>query len=147
VTEFWKQKRLDEMTTEEWESLCDGCGKCCLNKLIDDETDELYYTNAACKLLDRDACHCRHYTERFTFVPGCAAITVDNIASLTWLPDSCAYIRLYQGRDLPSWHPLITGSKEAMHAAGMSVKGKVVCETKVRDMEDHIVLWPLKDID
>lgn len=135
------------MSKEEWESLCDGCGKCCLNKLIDDETDELYYTNAACKLLDRDACRCRHYEERFNFVPGCAAITVENIASLTWLPDSCAYIRLYQGRDLPSWHPLITGSKDAMHAAGMSVKGKVVCETKIRDLEDHIVLWPLKDID
>nr|WP_228290918.1 YcgN family cysteine cluster protein [Shewanella cyperi] len=147
MTEFWKHKRLDEMSSQEWESLCDGCGKCCLNKIIDDDTDELYYTNAACKLLDRDECRCRHYTERFSYVPGCAAITVDNIGQLDWLPESCAYIRLYKGRDLPSWHPLLTGSKDAMHAAGMSVRGKVVCETKVRYLDDHIVLWPLLDCD
>ncbi|WP_394202013.1 YcgN family cysteine cluster protein [Shewanella waksmanii] len=144
---FWKQKSLEQLTTVEWEQLCDGCGKCCLNKLIDDETEELYYTNAACKLLDSDSCGCVHYIQRFDFVPTCTKVTIDNIAELTWLPESCAYRRLYMGRDLPSWHPLIVGDKQQMHAKGMSVKGKVVNETKVRDIEDHIVLWPLRDCD
>jgi uncharacterized cysteine cluster protein YcgN (CxxCxxCC family) len=144
---FWTEKTLAEMTASEWESLCDGCGKCCLNKLIDDETEALYYTNASCHLLNLQSCSCSRYPERFEYVPECTAITVDNIASLTWLPDSCAYRRLHLGRPIPSWHPLITGSKDAMHQAGMSVKGKVVNETKVRNIEDHIVLWPLKDID
>ncbi|WP_261922011.1 YcgN family cysteine cluster protein [Shewanella sp. NFH-SH190041] len=144
---FWKQKTLAEMSTEEWEMLCDGCGKCCLNKLIDDETDELYYTNAACLLLDCQTGQCKHYSDRFKHVPQCTEITVDNIAELDWLPDSCAYRRLHLGRELPSWHPLIAGSKVAMRNNGMSVCGKVVCETQVKDIEDHIVLWPLKDMD
>ncbi|GIU14410.1 UPF0260 protein [Shewanella sp. MBTL60-007] len=144
---FWNEKTLAQMSTQEWESLCDGCGKCCLNKLIDDETEELYYTNAACQLLDNKAGHCKSYEQRFKFVPSCTKVTVDNIESLTWLPDSCAYRRLFMGRELPSWHPLRTGSKEAMILAGMSVAGKVTCETKIRDIEDHIVLWPMKDVE
>ncbi|MCL1068815.1 YcgN family cysteine cluster protein [Shewanella olleyana] len=144
---FWIEKKLNQLTTVQWEALCDGCGKCCLNKLIDDETEELYYTDAACHLLDDETCGCRRYPERFKYVPACTAITVDNVAELTWLPDSCAYKRLHEGRKLPSWHPLITGSKEAMHAAGISVKGKTINENKVRDVFDHIVLWPLKDLD
>lgn len=144
---FWKEKTLFQMNTLEWESLCDGCGKCCLNKLIDDETEELYYTNAACKLLDHQEGHCVHYQDRFNFVPLCTQVTVDNVGELTWLPDSCAYRRLHLGRDLPSWHPLNTGSKEAMHQAGMSTQNKVKCETNIKYMEDHIVLWPLRDQD
>ncbi|NMH64132.1 YcgN family cysteine cluster protein [Shewanella salipaludis] len=144
---FWEQKSLAELSTQEWESLCDGCGKCCLNKLIDDDTEELHYTNAACKLLDEQSCGCRHYDTRFQHVPQCTAITADNIAELTWLPDSCAYRRLHLGRGLAAWHPLISGSKDAMHQAGISVQGKVVNEERVRDIEDHIVLWPLKDLD
>ncbi|MCZ4336907.1 YcgN family cysteine cluster protein [Shewanella colwelliana] len=144
---FWKEKTLAQLTSEEWELLCDGCGKCCLNKVIDDETEELYYTNAACKLLDPIQCQCQQYDERFTLVPGCTKVTLDNIASLTWLPDSCAYRRIYQGRDLPSWHPLLAGDKQQMHANGMSTQNKIVNETKVKYLEDHIVLWPLKDCD
>ncbi|WOT06626.1 YcgN family cysteine cluster protein [Shewanella youngdeokensis] len=144
---FWNEKTLAEMSTTEWESLCDGCGKCCLNKLIDDDTEELYYTNAGCKLLDSKLGHCQNYQQRFSFVPSCTKVTLENLVELTWLPDSCAYRRLNEGRTLPSWHPLITGSKEAMILAGMSVAGKVVCETKVREIEDHIVLWPMQDID
>ncbi|MGL4474223.1 MAG: YcgN family cysteine cluster protein [Shewanella sp.] len=144
---FWKQKKLAEFTHEEWESLCDGCGKCCLNKLIDDETEQLYYTNAACKLLNTASGGCQKYADRFQEVPECTRITPENIAELTWLPDSCAYRRIYQERDLPSWHPLLTGSKTAMINAGMSVSGKVVCESKVIDIEDHIVLWPLQDVE
>ncbi|WP_198783212.1 YcgN family cysteine cluster protein [Shewanella putrefaciens] len=144
---FWQSKTLAQMTATEWESLCDGCGKCCLNKLIDDETEDLYYTNAACLLLDHNSASCQHYSDRFSHVPQCTVITLDNINQLTWLPDSCAYRRLAAGRDLPSWHPLITGSKEAMHLSGMSIQGKVIDERRVKDIEDHIVLWPLKDID
>ncbi|WP_394129994.1 YcgN family cysteine cluster protein [Shewanella maritima] len=146
-SEFWKSTPLHELNTVQWESLCDGCGKCCLNKLIDDETEELYYTNAACYLLDDKTCSCSRYIERFKYVPLCTAITVENLPSLTWLPDSCAYRRLYNGKDLPSWHPLLTGSKDKMHQLGMSVQGKVVDERKVRYVEDHIVLWPMKDVD
>ncbi len=142
---FWKEKSLAQLTTEEWEQLCDGCGKCCLNKIIDDDTDELYYTNAACKLLDGSRCQCIHYQQRFNFVPSCTKVTLDNIAELTWLPDSCAYRRLYLGRELPSWHPLIVGHSDIMHELGLSVQGKVVNETKVKYLEDHIVTWPLKD--
>ncbi len=142
---FWKDKSLAQLTIEEWEQLCDGCGKCCLNKIIDDDTDELYYTNAACKLLDGASCQCIHYQQRFNFVPSCTKVTLENIAELTWLPDSCAYRRLYLGRELPSWHPLIVGHREAMHGLGLSVKNKVVDESKVRYLEDHIVTWPLKD--
>ncbi|MPY24225.1 YcgN family cysteine cluster protein [Shewanella psychropiezotolerans] len=144
--EFWKEKTLAQMNTSEWESLCDGCGKCCLNKIIDDETEELYYTNAACKLLDSHEGHCTHYSNRFDYVPSCTQVTMDNVAELTWLPDSCAYRRLYLGKSLPSWHPLITGSKTQMHKNGMSTQDKVICETKVKYMEDHIVLWPLRDL-
>ncbi|MCE9678595.1 YcgN family cysteine cluster protein [Shewanella sp. AS1] len=144
---FWKEKTLAELTLDEWEQLCDGCGKCCLNKIIDDDTDELYYTNAACKLLDNQACHCIHYANRFDHVPSCTKVTLENIAELTWLPDSCAYRRLYLGRDLPSWHPLLSGSKQAMHDLGISVRNKTVNETKVKYLEDHIVSWPLKDCD
>ncbi|QSX35116.1 YcgN family cysteine cluster protein [Shewanella avicenniae] len=144
---FWETKSLAEMTAEEWELLCDGCGKCCLNKLIDDDTEELYYTNVACKLLSAKECGCIHYANRFQFVPQCTAITIDNIAELTWLPDSCAYRRLYAGRGLANWHPLISGDKKLMHRKGISVKGKIVSETKVRDVEDHIVIWPLLDVE
>lgn len=144
---FWKEKTLAQMNSEQWELLCDGCGKCCLNKIIDDETEELYYTNVSCQLLDAQQCQCRHYEQRFDFVPSCTKVTLDNIAELTWLPDSCAYRRLYLGCSLPSWHPLVTGDKQQMHALGMSTQGKVVNETKVKYLEDHIVLWPLKDCD
>ncbi|MBR9727097.1 YcgN family cysteine cluster protein [Shewanella intestini] len=144
---FWKDTPLIDMTQEQWEQLCDGCGKCCLNKIIDDETEQLYYTNVACHLLNHQSCRCEKYPQRFEFVPQCTAITVDNIASLTWLPDSCSYKRLYEGRGLASWHPLITGSKDAMHKAGMSVRKKVKNEKKVKWLEDHIVLWPLVDKD
>ncbi|GAA0783872.1 MULTISPECIES: YcgN family cysteine cluster protein [Pseudomonadati] len=144
---FWETTALKDMTSEQWESLCDGCGKCCLNKIIDDETEELYYTNAACHLLDDDSCQCRRYPERFEYVPECTVISLENLPKLDWLPDSCAYRRLFLGRSLPSWHPLLTGSKDAMHLAGMSVRAKTVNEMKVRYLEDNIVLWPLQDVD
>ena len=144
---FWTNTPLKEMTTEQWESLCDGCGKCCLNKIIDDETEELYYTNAACHLFDDKTCNCRQYNTRLSLVPECTTITPENVSSLTWLPDSCAYRRLDAGRDLPSWHPLLTGSKAAMHGMGISAQHKTVNENTVKYLDDCIVLWPLKDVD
>ncbi|WP_299494359.1 YcgN family cysteine cluster protein [uncultured Shewanella sp.] len=144
---FWKTTPLTEMSQAQWESLCDGCGKCCLNKIIDDETDTLYYTNVACELLEHQHGGCLDYESRFKKVPGCTKVSMDNIAELTWLPNSCAYRRLYLGRDLPSWHPLITGSKVAMEQAGIGVNGRVIDEKQVEYLEDHIVLWPLKDVD
>lgn len=144
---FWQTTALEDMTNAQWESLCDGCGKCCLNKIIDDETEALYYTNAACHLLDDETCQCKRYSDRFKYVPECTVISLANLPELTWLPESCAYRRLYVGRDLPHWHPLITGSKDEMHKIGISVRGKTVNEMKVRYLEDNIVLWPLQDFD
>ncbi len=144
---FWKEKKLSEMTAQEWESLCDGCGKCCLNKIIDDETGELFYTEAACKLLDHKTAACKNYSDRTSLVPECTVITIDNLPELDWLPDSCAYRRLYSGQSLPEWHPLIAGDKKKMHKLGMSVKGKVVDERSVKYLDDHIVIWPLHNID
>lgn len=144
---FWIEKKLSQMSATEWEALCDGCGKCCLNKIIDDDTNELFYTNACCKLLDQETCHCQNYQQRFQLVPECTAISIDNIAELTWLPDTCAYRRLYLGKSLPVWHPLLCGSSEKMHQLGMSVMGKTICETRVNELENHIVSWPLNVID
>ncbi|WP_298770004.1 YcgN family cysteine cluster protein [uncultured Shewanella sp.] len=144
---FWKTIPLVEMSQSQWESLCDGCGKCCLNKIIDDETETLYYTNVACELLEHQQGGCQDYAHRFSKVPSCTKVSMDNIAELTWLPNSCAYRRLYLGRELPSWHPLITGSKDAMQQAGIGINGRVIDEKQVEYLDDHIVLWPLKDVD
>ncbi|WP_349665556.1 YcgN family cysteine cluster protein [Echinimonas agarilytica] len=143
--QFWKDNSLDEMTDAQWESLCDGCGKCCLGKLIDDETEELHYTNVVCDLLDSKKCSCSDYVHRFERVPDCVKVSLENRESFSWLPPTCAYRRLDEGRDLPEWHPLLTGNKSAMHKAGQSVRGKVIHESLAGDLEDHIALWPLID--
>ena len=127
------------MTDKEWESLCDGCGKCCLHKLIDEDTDELYFTNVACNLLDVKSCQCRDYANRFNYNEGCLKLTRQNLEEFTWLPSTCAYRLLFEGKALPSWHPLLTGSKKAMHAANMSVQDKTVYAIEVIDWEDHIL--------
>ena len=121
-----------------------GCGKCCLNKVIDDESDELYFTNVACQLLDENSCQCSNYTQRFKHVPDCFKVTLANRESFAWLPTSCAYRLLDEGKELPSWHPLITGNRDKMHKLGQSVRGKVISEQAAGDLEDHIVYWPLK---
>ncbi|MFH7565222.1 YcgN family cysteine cluster protein [Oceanimonas smirnovii] len=138
---FWQTKTLEQMTDEEWEALCDGCGKCCLNKLIDDETEELVHTNVACELLNTHSCACSDYVNRFARVPDCLKITREQLNEFYWLPSTCAYRVLAEGKALPSWHPLRTGSKSAMHRAGQSVRGKVVPESKAGDWEDHIITW------
>lgn len=140
---FWKTKSLAQMSEQEWESLCDGCAKCCLNKVIDDETDELFFTNVACELLNTKSCQCSNYPNRFKLVPDCFKVTLANRDSFSWLPASCAYRLLDEDKDLPSWHPLITGSQKEMHALGQSVRGKVISEKDAGDLEDHVVYWPL----
>ncbi len=140
-TPFWQEKTLQQMTAAEWESLCDGCGKCCLNKLIDEDTDELVFTNVACDLLNTKTCQCSDYGNRFQKEPDCLQITVDKIAEYDWLPSTCAYRLLAEGQTLPEWHPLITGSRSAMHQAGQSVRGKVIHEAHAGEWIDHIITW------
>mgnify|MGYP002641842274 CR=1 FL=1 len=144
VTEapFWKRKTLSAMTAAEWESLCDGCAKCCLHKLQDSETGEVSYTEIGCRLLDCDTCRCTDYHSRQQLVSDCVGLTPKNIEELSWMPTTCAYRLLSEGKDLPSWHPLISGDADSVHRAGMSVRGKVIPEKNAGDAEDHIVEWP-----
>lgn len=128
--EFWKRKSLAEMSTAEWESLCDGCALCCLQKLEDEETGDVYFTDVACRLLDTQTCRCTNYAARAKKVASCLVLSVDEPETFNWLPDSCAYRRLADGKDLPEWHPLLTGDPDSVHEAGISAKGKVVSETE-----------------
>ena len=146
---FWKTKRLDQMSHEEWESLCDGCGRCCLLKLEDDETGEIFATDVACRQLDREACRCMDYPNRHEHVAGCLQLTPELIDEIDWLPPSCAYRRLDEGADLAWWHPLVSGDAATVHEAGISVRGRTVRELDVpeEDLEDRLVDWPLHDRD
>ena len=136
---FWEDKPLRQMSRAEWESLCDGCGKCCIHKLEDEETGEVHATNVACRLLDRRSGLCRDYRNRKAYVPECVRLTPAKLRDMDWLPGTCAYRRLDEGRPLPDWHPLVTGDPESVHAAGESVRGWTVSEEDVGDLENHIV--------
>ena len=131
------------MTPTEWESLCDGCAKCCLHKLEDEDTGNIFITDVACQLLDLESCRCRDYENRFIKVPDCFRLTPENLSQQDWLPETCAYRLLYEGKPLPSWHPLVSGNDQSVHLSGTSVSGRVVTEQSVQpdDMEDHIVHW------
>jgi len=139
---FWRRKTLAEMTRGEWESLCDGCAKCCLDKLQDDDTGEISYTEVACRLLDLGTCRCTDYANRKRFVPDCVILTPRTVDRLTWLPSTCAYRLISEGKDLEWWHPLVSGDPETVHRAGVSVRGRAVPEAVAGDLEDHIVHWP-----
>ncbi|SLN21409.1 YcgN family cysteine cluster protein [Oceanibacterium hippocampi] len=139
---FWRRKGLRELDAQEWESLCDGCGKCCLHKLEDVDSGEIAFTNVACRLLDLGSCRCSNYPERRRLVPDCLVLTPDMFDDLSWLPGTCAYRLIAEGKDLAWWHPLVSGDPETVHQAGISVRGRVVSERRVRDLEDHIVDWP-----
>lgn len=141
---FWRTKRLDEMTRAEWESLCDGCGRCCLHKLRDEDTNELAFTNVACRMLDLGTCRCADYANRFREVPDCTALTPELVTTIDWLPPSCAYRLVAEQRDLPDWHPLITGDPDSTREAGASAQGRVVSETDAGPIEDHVVRWPAR---
>lgn len=120
--EFWKQKRLSQMNHDEWESLCDGCGRCCLHKLEDEEDGRIYYTRAACSLLDIKSCRCKDYANREKLMPDCLQLSVENAQYFDWLPETCAYRLLAEGEPLPEWHPLITGDPDSVIKAGISVR-------------------------
>jgi uncharacterized protein len=139
---FWKTKRLDEMTQPEWESLCDGCGRCCLRKLRYEDDNSLAFTNISCRLLDTDSCRCKHYATRRRHVPDCVTLTPEALAEIDWLPPSCAYVRLAAGKDLAWWHPLVSGDPNTVHLAGISVRGRAIDERVAGTEDDHIVLWP-----
>ena len=133
------------MTQAEWEALCDGCGRCCLLKVEDEDTGEIYLTRLSCRLLDPVSCRCRDYGRRQSLVPDCISLTVDKLDQLQWLPETCAYRRLHEGRGLAWWHPLVSGDPDTVHAAGVSVRGRAVTETDKRllSIEDFLVNdWP-----
>jgi len=132
---------MAEMTTAEWESLCDGCGKCCLHKLEDEDTGEIAQTNVACRLLDLDSCRCGNYAKRSYLVPDCVVLTPKNVGELGWMPKTCAYRLLAEGKDLYPWHPLVSGDPNSVHKARVSVRGRAVSERVAGPLEHHLVDW------
>ncbi len=144
---FWEHIPLNEMNDEQWESLCDGCGQCCLQKLEDEDTGEIHLTDIACKLLDTKSCRCSRYASRFEQVPDCLSVRDVVNENPGWLPQSCAYRRLAEGRPLADWHPLVSGERDSTLNAGVSVSGRCVSETQVPVAEwtEHLIYWP--DVD
>jgi uncharacterized protein len=144
---FWKAKAFNALSQSEWESLCDGCGRCCLVKLEDEDTGEVHFTDLGCKLLDGKSCRCSDYRRRRQRVRDCLKLTPDSVRALPWLPPTCGYRLVAEGRDLFWWHPLVSGSPETVHEAGVSVRGRVTAletEVKLDDYPDYIVSWPKK---
>jgi uncharacterized cysteine cluster protein YcgN (CxxCxxCC family) len=141
---FWDEKTLDEMTDTEWEALCDGCGRCCLIKLEDEDTGEIITSDVRCKLLDGDQCTCTDYPNRKAKVPDCIKLTPENVLEIKWMPKTCAYRRLAEGRGLAWWHPLISGTMQTVEDVGVSVRGRTFDETEIApdQWEHHAVDWP-----
>jgi uncharacterized cysteine cluster protein YcgN (CxxCxxCC family) len=136
---FWETKTLAELDRGQWEALCDGCGKCCIHKLEDEETGELHPTNVACRMLDRRAGQCKDYRNRRAYVPDCVRLTVKNVFTTDWLPSTCAYRLRANGEKLPDWHYLVSGDREAVHRAGESTRGWTVSEDDAGELEFHLV--------
>ena len=140
---FWKNRPLADLNPQEWEALCDGCGRCCLVKLEDFDSNEVYFTSIACELLDTENSRCQNYSQRFQKVADCVQLGADNVESINWLPATCAYRLRHEGEPLPEWHPLVSGNPESVREAGISVSGRVVSEAYVHpdSIEEHIVYW------
>jgi len=141
---YWNTKNMAEMSAQEWENLCDGCGKCCCIRLEDEDTGAIYITDVSCKLLDGSTCRCTDYAKRKDTVPDCVTLTPDNLPSLKWMPQTCAYRLVSEGKDLPDYHHLISGSRQTIHDRGMSVMNAVTSEVNVTEDEQarRIVIWP-----
>ncbi|MDX1490048.1 MAG: YcgN family cysteine cluster protein [Pseudohongiellaceae bacterium] len=139
---FW-EKPLEELNKREWEALCDGCARCCLKKLHDEDSEETFYTRVVCRLMDEEDCSCTAYAERQNLVPECLVLTLEMLPELDWIPDTCAYRLRWEGKPLLPWHPLIAGSRELMEEEGISVSGKVISEEYVHEdgLEEHIIRW------
>lgn len=142
---FWETKSLAEMTPREWESLCDGCGLCCLIRFEDEDTGEIIPTRVHCRLFDSESCACSNYAQRKRHVPDCIKLTPQNVDTLKWMPLSCAYRRVNEGRGLADWHPLISGDPESVHTSGVSIRGETVSEETLADPDDAIqyAAWDL----
>ena len=142
-TPFWKRLTLEAMTPEQWESLCDGCGKCCLSKLEDEDSGEIYWTTVACRLLDAGTCRCKDYDNRKAVVPDCVRLTPSTVRTIDWLPSTCAYRLVAEGHDLYWWHHLVSGSRETVHEAGISIRGRITAFdddlSEDDDYFDHVV--------
>ena len=136
---FWEDLPLEKLDRAQWEALCDGCGKCCVHKLEDEETGELHATNVACRLLDRRMGRCSDYRHRHAYVSECVRLNANNVAGIEWLPSTCAYRLRAEGRPLPEWHYLVCGDREAVHAAGQSTRGWTISEDDAGDFEHHLV--------
>jgi hypothetical protein len=140
---FWEVKSIDQLTHAEWEALCDRCGKCCVHKIEDEDSGEVFFTDVACRLMDIETCLCTDYAHRHALVPDCLKLTPENISAIYWLPETCAYRRLIEGRGLAWWHPLVSGDHKTVRQAGISVCGRVVSEKCVNlsKLEERIVPW------
>jgi uncharacterized cysteine cluster protein YcgN (CxxCxxCC family) len=140
---FWQTTPLNALNEVQWESLCDNCGRCCLHKLEDEDTLEVHFTDVACQYLDEETCTCPHYKMRHQFVPDCLSIQPDWGAKFKWLPDTCAYRLLFEGKDLPAWHPLVSGEVNSVHLAGISVRGRTFKDNTVKeeDFFEHLITW------
>jgi uncharacterized cysteine cluster protein YcgN (CxxCxxCC family) len=142
---FWYEKCFDDLSEQEWEALCDGCGLCCLHKLEDEDTGEILFTDVACRLLDIQACRCTRYAQRHELVPECLNLR-QGFGQWHWLPASCAYRLLAEGKDLPAWHPLLAGDAALLHGLGKTVRAFAVLETDVECLEEHVIEWPLDSL-
>ena len=140
---FWQTQSLAQMTATQWESLCDGCGRCCLHKIEDEDTNKIYFTDVACRYLDEETCQCQHYGTRQALVPDCLTIHPDWGEKFNWLPQTCAYRLLSEGKPLFDWHPLISGDKNSVHLAGISIRGRAFRDDKIasKEMYKHIITW------
>ncbi len=143
VQVFWRAKTLAQMTSAEFESLCDGCGKCCLHKLENEDNGDVFYTKVVCRFLDHNTCKCQTYSDRVQQVPDCVVLQPETVKETYWLPETCAYRLIDEGIPLFDWHPLVSGDPDSVHKAGMSVAGKVVHENNadLNDLEDYIIRW------